>query len=58
MLYDKDNYTTTHLNRIKELIKKAGLIRGKRSYGFNWYWKKLPKRYPWRINWEGVDAVF
>jgi predicted nucleotidyltransferase len=58
VLYDKDNYTTSHLNRIKELIKKAGLVREKKSYGFNWYWKKPPKVYPWKIDWEGVDAVF
>jgi predicted nucleotidyltransferase len=58
ILYDKDDYTRLRLERIRKLIDKAGLVRKKKHYGFDWCWKKQPKVYPWRIDWEGVDAVF
>ncbi|MEW6095055.1 MAG: nucleotidyltransferase domain-containing protein [bacterium] len=58
VLFDKKDYVKCKLERIKELLREAGLVREKRSYGFGWYWKKVPVKFPWKIDWEGVDAIF
>ncbi len=56
VLYDKGGYVEKKLSEIKGLIKKAGLFREKRDYGFNWKWKKKPS-INWRIDWSGVYGI-
>ena len=57
VLYDRDNYTTRKLARIREIIAQTGLVRERLS-GRNmfWNWNRKVMR-PWEITWEGFREL-
>jgi len=56
ILFDRDRYMSSRLERIRSLIQDAGLIRLRTEYGFFWRWAKPPAG-PWRIDWSGVYGL-
>lgn len=56
ILYDREDYMTQKLERIRSLIQAAGLTRRRTEYGFVWQWKRPPSGH-WRIDWSGVYGV-
>ena len=57
VLYDRDNYTTRKLARIREIIAQTGLVRERLSGGnMFWNWNRKVMR-PWEITWEGFREL-
>ncbi|MGB9722166.1 MAG: nucleotidyltransferase domain-containing protein [bacterium] len=56
ILFDKDGYTHAKIVQIRKLIDEAGLVREKKTYGFNWRWLRNPALH-WRIDWSGVYGI-
>ncbi|MDA2927683.1 nucleotidyltransferase domain-containing protein [Acidobacteria bacterium AH-259-O06] len=55
ILFDSAGYMRTKLNRIREIIKEAGLRRERIPGGFFWEWKKYPAGGEWEISWKGFE---
>lgn len=53
ILFDRDNYALKKLQRIREIIEKAGLKRVEKFGCLLWKWKDQPE-FGWRIDWSGV----
>jgi hypothetical protein len=51
-LYDTGNYMTQKLQRIREIIKQAGLERKRFDHQFSWEWE-CPPSGRWEITWDG-----
>lgn len=52
ILYDPQVFLTKKLERVRELIKEAGLRRVKLEEGeYAWHWKNPPRR-GWGIDWK------
>lgn len=54
ILFDKNDYMKKRIQRIKEIIKKAGLKRIKHDDMFSWEWSK-PKKPGWKLDWGGLS---
>jgi predicted nucleotidyltransferase len=52
ILYDTDGYVAQKLDRIRQLIKEAGLYRVRREGELMWWFKRQPARH-WAIEWDG-----
>jgi len=52
ILYDTEGYMQGRLNRIRGIIKEAGLKRERINGGFFWDWEQTPGA-EWEISWEG-----
>ncbi len=53
ILFDPVDFLVPKLQRIREIIKEAGLSRVRIERGFAWCWKNAPKPGKWEIHWEG-----
>lgn len=56
VLYDTNSYMTNKLQRIREIIAKAGLQRKILAGGMCWDWQK-PPRGAWEITWKGYHEL-
>ena len=56
VLYDRDDYTARKLQRIREIIAQARLVRKRKNGDMNWVWQTPPKRH-WEITWEGFREL-
>lgn len=56
ILFDTEGYMEDKLQRIRELIKQAGLKRRKIPGGFFWDWQESPGP-DWEITWNGFRSV-
>jgi len=57
VLFDREGYTEGKLNRIREIIAEAGLVR-ERLEGGNMFWnwdRKVTRQ--WAITWEGYHEL-
>ncbi|MEW6685719.1 MAG: nucleotidyltransferase domain-containing protein [Candidatus Edwardsbacteria bacterium] len=58
VLYDPENYLQNKLNIIREITRKAGLVRVKLNGGFRWKWEDSSKyRNFWSLTWEGYREL-
>jgi len=56
VLCDRDGYTRQRLERIRALIREAGLSRAPTRGGFEWRWTTPPAGH-WRVDWDGVRGL-
>lgn len=56
ILYDRDGYTSGRLQRIRDIIARAGLIRQRAGPEMGWVWRNPPTR-PWEITWAGFREL-
>jgi len=56
VLHDTNDYMTNKLQRIREIIKQAGLERKRREHDFSWEWRRRPNGH-WEITWEGYREL-
>ncbi|MBC7251580.1 MAG: nucleotidyltransferase domain-containing protein [Anaerolineae bacterium] len=56
VLYDPTGFFTRQLNRIRQIIRQAGLRRVERGGDFAWRWRQPPRR-GWEITWEGYREL-
>ena len=52
VIYDTDDFLMNHLRRIRDIIRKAGLVREKMGRSFLWRWR-TPPRGEWTVDWSG-----
>ena len=55
IIHDTNHYAFYRLQKIREIIKEAGLKRVKKSGQFLWTWEKQPAP-GWRIDWSGLNG--
>jgi predicted nucleotidyltransferase len=56
VLYDRDGYTARKLQRIREIIAQAKLVRKRKNGNMSWEWQTPPRRH-WEITWEGFREL-
>jgi hypothetical protein len=53
VFYDPLGFLAQRLERVRELIEEAGLVREKEVSGFAWRWKNPPSPGRWKLTWKG-----
>jgi len=56
ILVDREGYMEGKLQRMRDLIREAGLRRRRAAGGFVWEWDRPPAG-PWRIDWTGAYGL-
>jgi hypothetical protein len=56
ILFDRNDFFKNLQERIREIIRQAGLRRKKDDREFYWEWEDPPKR-GWEINWSGYREL-
>jgi len=52
ILYDPEGFLAEKLERVRQLIQEAGLVRRRTAHGWVWWWREQP-RPGWSLTWEG-----
>lgn len=53
VVWERDNYLSERLGRIRRIIEQAGLVRG-RDLCWRWLRRVPPRPGRWAIDWEGL----
>jgi predicted nucleotidyltransferase len=56
ILLDRDGYLEGKLQRVRDLIREAGLRRRRVAGGFVWEWDRPPAG-PWPLDWTGAYGL-
>lgn len=54
ILFDREDFMTEKLARIREITRQAGLRRVRVNGDFAWKWKHPPRPGRWSLDWEGL----
>ncbi|MBI3763199.1 MAG: nucleotidyltransferase domain-containing protein [Chloroflexi bacterium] len=56
LLFDRDGYTASKLDRVRQIIAQAGLVRERIDGDMYWDWQHTPG-FHWEITWEGFREL-
>lgn len=52
LLYDPEAFLAPRLERLRRLVREAGLVRQRTEHGWVWWWRQQP-RPGWSLTWDG-----
>lgn len=52
IVYDPEGFLASKLERVRQLIRQAGLVRQRTAHGWVWWWRQQPLP-GWYLTWDG-----